>query len=184
MKRKWRILLSVFCSTAFLSTLAGVNAAVAMPTGGDAGAEPQGMCDSSNWDVGITNVSRVYVPGTFRVGGSPGALITIAVGFDTTVTGTISAEATVEAGVIFAKASTTVGMSLALSRTMTNSASVSATAPADATAPYIELGAEGRSFSYVATRYNSNCVVIEQKSGPATGATTTLYGYLSWVGFV
>jgi hypothetical protein len=183
MKMKLRVLLSVICSTLFLSTLIGVKAAAAMPTGGDGGMEPKGMCDSSNWDVSITNVSRVYVPGTYQVSGSAGVELELAVGWDTTVTGTISAEATMEAGVIFAKASTTVGVSLALSRTMTNSVSMTATVPANVPEAYMELGAEGRSFSYVATRYNSNCVVIEQKSGPATGATMRLYGYLSWVGF-
>ncbi|MGO2541288.1 hypothetical protein ACT3TS_17735 [Specibacter sp. AOP5-B1-6] len=143
---------------------------------------PYGLCNGGVPDLSVTNVNRAYAPGSYRLPGSPGANLTIDVGTSSTVSGSMSLSTTVEAGAIFASASVTAGIELSASETSTATYSVNATIPDEG--GYIELGSEGRSFNWSATTYNSNCVVTNQESGTGTGATSTPYGYLSWVGFV
>ncbi|NYE93988.1 hypothetical protein FHU41_000209 [Psychromicrobium silvestre] len=159
-----------------------VSAAQAAPQTAPANmVSPKSLCSSSNVDIAISQVARHYVKGSYRLAGSPGAHLTIAAGTTSTITGTITLSTTVEAGAIFAKASVSAGVSLALSKATTVTYSVSATIPSQG--GYIELGADGRSFAWTATRYNNNCVVSSHQVGSAVGATSTPYGYLSWVGF-
>ncbi len=160
--------------------LTGVASANASDVSG--GASPYGLCNGGVPDLSVTNVNRAYVPGSYQLPGSPGANLTIAVGTSSTVTGSVTVSTSVEAGAIFAKASVSAGITLSASTTSTATYSVNATIPAEG--GYIELGSEGRSFNWSATTYNNNCVVTNQESGSGTGATTTPYGYLSWVGFV
>lgn len=158
----------------------GVGAAqAATPTVVPAGTNS--LCSSSNWDVGVSQVARKYVKGNYRISGSPGTTLSIAVGTSSSVTGTVSVSATAEAGAIFAKASVTAGVSLAVGRTVT--AQYTATATVPASGGYLELGAEGRSFAFVAKRYNNNCVLLEQHTGTGLGVTTTPYALTSWGGF-
>lgn len=117
---------------------------------------PCGLCNGGVPDLSVTNVNRAYAPGSYRLPGSPGA--------------------------IFASASVTAGIELSASETSTARYSVNATIPDEG--GYIELGSEGHSFNWSATTYNSNCVVTNQESGTGTGAISTPYGFLSWVGFV
>jgi len=138
----------------------------------------------SVWDVSISSVTTVFLPGTYSVGGPSGMTLTISKGVSSSVTGTISASVTAQAGVIFASASTTLGVSLALSQTVTDSVGGSMVVPSNVASGYLTLGSVGRSFTATATQYNNNCVVIAGPyTGPVTGASTVYYVQPSWLPF-
>ncbi|MDR1213126.1 MAG: hypothetical protein LBK54_03410 [Propionibacteriaceae bacterium] len=139
-----------------------------------------GLCDSSKWDITITNMQQVYIPGGNRASGDPGLTISVSGEVSITATGTISPALTIQTDAIFARASAQAEISLALTQTIKQEISASATVPDGVQYGYAELGLSGRSFSATITRYNRNCVAIERYSGSAIGASPIPHFYLSW----
>ncbi|GAB3147014.1 hypothetical protein GCM10027058_05300 [Microbacterium neimengense] len=155
-------------------TGAGVGAANA------ADVSPKSECSGSGPDIAVSNVSTVYVPGTFRAYGDGGATLTISAGQTSEVHSDVSVSGSVSVGSVIAQASVTAGVTLGESYSVTQSASGSYTVPDGLTGQYIELGAAGRSFDWSAATYNSGCVLIDQQSGSSIAPTDSPYFYKSW----
>jgi hypothetical protein len=124
--------------------------------------------------LAFTNKAKdVYIKGTDRDYGDAGVVVAIAVGEATTWTGSVTGGVSAEAGIIFAKASTSFSVTISASHSTTVTKSGSWTVPESARkGGYLEAGASGISFDYKKTYWVSPCKK-KTVSGSAKGLIPT-----------
>jgi hypothetical protein len=109
-------------------------------------APPKVAAVSSGTIYTLTKTSEAYraPSASLRVYGDPGTTVSISRGTTNTITGSISTVSEAEAGVIFAKASVSLGISVAKSKSVTTTVGGSYKIPGSASKRgWIELGSMG-----------------------------------------
>ncbi|MBL7260241.1 hypothetical protein JKJ07_38670 [Actinoplanes sp. LDG1-01] len=143
------------------SLTAGLLAAVAAP------ASPAfAICDGPKYRYTTTNKSLVLMPGSYKTAwADPGATVTYAKGKTTgwTVGGTFTAKA--EAGIIFAKAETSLAISVTYSWSNTTTQTISQKVPKGKRQGRLRLYSDG--YRYKVTKYQlkAPCNYVKIKSG-------------------
>jgi len=110
-----------------------------------------------------------------RTYGSGGGTITIEKGESVETGGSLSATTTAEAGVVFAKASVSVGVTISKSWSTSLSKSYSWTVPSARTSGWIEMGSVGYKITYERGHYKSPCTWVSEKKDTITGVTKNLW---------
>jgi hypothetical protein len=163
-----RLLLASALVTVSVALLATPASAVpAAPAAASVCDEPPGLS---------TTQTPVYVgnPAT-RVFGSPGGVLSISVGQTTTVSGSLQTTVTAEAGVIFAKASASVGITIGLSRAVTVTSGFTWTVPANQPHGWVEIGLHGYRINWSRYHYVTPCRQVTDRSGTLVGVTSNIH---------
>lgn len=103
-----------------------------------------------------------------RIYGQKGVTLGIAKGTSWTIGGSVTGTVKAEAGVIFAKAETSLAITVSLSRTTTTTFSGSWTVPKSQSVGWLEVGTnQGYSFKWTKYHYNAPCTKVVEGSGTA-----------------
>lgn len=133
------------------------------------------VCEPSGTQYTTTQYTKYIGNSSTRVYGASGGTLTISAGKQTTVSGSLQGTASAEAGVIFAKASASVGISIGLSKTVTVTNSYSWKVPASQSVGWIELGSAGYQITWSKGYYSTPCVWNRTGGGTILGATSSPY---------
>jgi hypothetical protein len=120
----------------------------------------------------LTSEAGTYIgnPANRTYGQYPGT-ITVAKGTTKTVSGSLQTTISADAGVIFAKVSTSVGISVGLSKAVTTNSSYAWTVPRSQATGYVEMGSHGYRITWRYGSYNSACQFVAQRTGQLSGVT-------------
>jgi hypothetical protein len=134
------------------------------------------VCDAPpGWNYNTTQVDRYVGNRATRVFGAPGTLLQISRGTTKTVSGELQTTATVEAGVIFAKVSATVGVTVGLSMAVTTTQGGEWLVPATKPSGWFEMGAHGYQINWKKGTYVSPCRFVVADFGSLLGPTSSPY---------
>jgi hypothetical protein len=145
---------------------------VATPVGAEAGTMRPDVCNPPGY---LTSESGTYIgnPANRTYGQYPGTII-VSKGTTKTVSGSLQTTVSAEAGVIFAKVSTSIGLSVGLSRAVTTDSSYSWAVPKSQATGYVEMGSHGYRISWRYGSYNSSCQFVTQRTGQLSGVTANV----------
>lgn len=132
-------------------------------------------CQPAGVQYNTTQSVSYITDGASRIYGSPGGTLTIASGTSKAISGSLQTTASAEAGVVFAKASVSVGVTIGLTRTVTTTNSYSWVVPADQNPGWIELGSAGYQINWTKGSWQSPCTWVQTGSGRVLGATSNQY---------
>jgi hypothetical protein len=123
----------------------------------------------------LTTQSARYVgnPAT-REYGQAGGTLSISRGTTKTISGTLQTTVSADAGVIFASVSTTVGISVGLSKSVTTTAGYTWQVPSSQSVGWVEMGSHGYQISWRYGSYNSSCGFVTSRSGSLSGVTNNV----------
>jgi hypothetical protein len=140
------IVASAFAAASLLVWVTGESAQAADRTD----ASPQRTCAPPGY---LTSQSARYIgnPAT-REYGRAGGTLSIAQDTTRTISGTLQTTVSADAGVIFAKVSTSVGISVG----------------------WVEMGSHGYQISWRYGSYNSSCNFVTSRSGSLSGVTSNV----------
>lgn len=150
-------------------------AAAPVPAAVSAGAAGTQACQPAGTQYNTSQSVSYIANGTSRIYGSAGGTLTIAAGTSKTISGSLQTTASAEAGVVFAKASVSVGVTIGLSKTVTTTNSYSWVVPANQNPGWIELGSAGYQISWTKGTWQSPCTWVQTGSGSILGATSNQY---------
>lgn len=109
-----------------------------------------------------------------RIYGQSGVTLSITKGVSKTIGGSVTGTASAEAGVIFAKASVSLAISVQYSRTTTTTFGASWTVPKKQKVGWLEVGTRGGyTFRWKRYHYVSPCRVVVDAHGTAKGPKKT-----------
>lgn len=162
---------------ALATSLLGLGGTAAYAdTGGDQTIQPM-VCDDGGGGTQYRLINSGGYAGdsTTRTYGAGGGTISISrsesVSFSSSITGTVAAEA----GVIFAKASVSVGITIGRTADTTLSKSYSYTVPASQTSGWVEMGFRGYRINYDKGYYASPCTWVSQRKSTIYGVTQNTF---------
>jgi hypothetical protein len=137
-----------------------------------ANATPQRTCAPPGY---LTTQSARYIgnPATREYGRSGGNLA-IEQDITRTISGTLQTTVSADAGVIFAKVSTSVGVSVGLSKSVASAAGYTWRVPSNQSVGWVEMGSHGYQISWRYGSYNSSCGFVTSRSGSLSGATSNV----------
>lgn len=161
--------------------LTALGAAAAVVLGGAApamAAAPQPhqvtpqLCVSPAGPYTQTSQTGIHISqGAYRAYGQGGGTITVSKGKTVTLSGTLQSTVSADAGVIFAKVSASVGVSVGLSKAVTATSSYSYAVPAGVSQGWVEMGSHGYQIHWEKGHYASPCTWIVDSSGNLSGTT-------------
>jgi hypothetical protein len=109
-----------------------------------------------------------------RIYGQSGVTLSISKGVSKTIGGSVTGTGSAEAGVIFAKASVSLAISVQYSRTTTTTFGASWTVPKSQPTGWLEVGTNnGYTFRWKRYHYRSPCTVVVDAHGTAKGPKRT-----------
>jgi hypothetical protein len=79
-----------------------------------------------------------------------------------------------EAGVIFAQVSTSVGVSVGLSKSVTTTVGYSWPVPASQPTGWLEMGAHGYQINWKYGSYNAHCQFVTTRTGGLSGVSSNV----------
>lgn len=150
------------------------NAVAPSPAGTDStqACAPDGAQNGYYWNV---NPVYKFVGSGQRSYGDPGGTINVSVGKTATVSGSITGTTSVDAGVVFVKASASVGVTIGASSSVTVTSGYSWPVPAShAPGAYVEIGSAGYRIDWQKGTYASPCTYVVKGSGVITGVTKNI----------
>lgn len=109
-----------------------------------------------------------------RTYGASGGVLSISRGKTVTVTGSLTTTATAEAGVIFAQASASVGVSVGLSKAVTTTVGYTWAVPKTQPEGWVEMGSHGYTVDWTFGHYVSPCTWYVTRRGQVVGATSNV----------
>lgn len=115
--------------------------------------------------------SRYVRRGTFRSYGDSGGTLGRREGYTRTISGSFTGGTSVEAGVVFAKASVQASVTIGASKSVTTESSYTWEVPRSQKVGWLEMGAYGYSIVWKKGHYRSPCTWVTTKSGAAVGVT-------------
>jgi hypothetical protein len=123
----------------------------------------------------LTSQSAQFVPNTAtRVYGQSGGTLSIQKGTTTTVSGSLQTTVSADAGVIFAQVSTSVGITVGLSKAVTTTVGYSWAVPSSQPTGWLEMGAHGYQISWKYGSYNSHCQFVTTRTGSLSGVSSNV----------
>lgn len=171
---------SIFASIYIVSMFASILSAeaIAQPNSkiaDDDTVSPDVVCETGSTAQYSVSTTSVYVGNIDeRVYGKSGGTLTISKGTTQTWSGSITGTTTAEAGVIFAKASASVGITISSSRTQSLTVGYSWTVPSTQSTGWIEAGNRGYNVKYTKYNYLSPCKYNVLKTGTVKGVTSNV----------
>ncbi len=144
----------------------------ATPVVAQAGTASPAVCDAPGY---LTSEAGTYIGNSAnRTYGEYPGTITVSKGTTKTVSGSLQTTVSADAGVIFAKVSTSVGISVGLSKAVTTNSSYSWTVPKSEGTGYVEMGSHGYRISWRYGSYSAGCQFVAQRSGQLSGVTANV----------
>ncbi|MBB5866813.1 hypothetical protein F4553_000192 [Allocatelliglobosispora scoriae] len=156
-------------AVALVAGIAGMNAATASSASASDGAVAR-VCETGTFYYESHTDRYIGNPNT-RVYGQAGGTLSISQGQSTTVSGSLQTTVSADAGVVFAKVGTSVGVTVGLSSQVTTTIGYTWTVPSNQSTGWIEMGSHGYQISWYKGYYISPCTWKQSGSGTLLGAS-------------
>jgi hypothetical protein len=154
--------------------MAAVAVLVPLPASADTGGKKQiAVCDPGGNPphYAFSGKKAIYIPARHgRVYGQSGVTLSISKGVSKTIGGSLTGTSSAEAGVIFAKASVSLAISVQYARTTTTTFGGSWTVPKKQSVGWLEVGTRGGyTFKWQRYHYRTPCTKVVDAHGTAKG---------------
>jgi uncharacterized membrane protein len=163
-------------------TAVGLSAIFGLASSGHALAAPLpatgdsvSVCETGYFYSTAQTAAYIAAKSGDRIYGDAGVTLTIAKGTTHTFSGSLTGTTTAEAGVIFAKASLAVGLTVGYSRAATTTQGGSWTVPSNQNPGWLEMGDHAYNVKYTKYHYASPCTKVNDKTNTIKGATNSAW---------